>query len=290
MQITPLPGVRGADVLDALQNALMQLQNARGAGHSRDENTDAYVRWASEAARQLRHRIRPDDVARLILTRGYHSVLTLAAASAVVTNATLELEIDHRLAELETVQRSLQVEVARWAPGKVLVVLDTNVYLHGQKIENLDLAALLQVREERIHVLVPMVVIDELDRLKQHSRDAIRWRAGYTLSFLDRCLDGSSLQGRIREEDFSAVSQGGIPRGEITAEVVLDPKRHRRLPIADDEIVDRALAIQGIAGQTVHLVTFDTGMAMRARAAGLTVHKRDVTKGLTDQPDSCPTG
>jgi len=202
----------------------------------------------------------------------------------------LELEIDDRLAELDIVQRSLQVEVTRWATGKVLVVLDTNVYLHEQKIETLDLAAILQVREERIHVLVPMVVVDELDRLKQHSRDAIRWRAGYTLSFLDRHLNGSSLQGRIREEDFSALSQGGIPRGEITAEVVLDPKQHRRLPIADDEIVDRAIAIQGIAGQTVHLVTFDTGMAMRARAAGLTVHKRDMANELTNQADSRSPG
>jgi len=286
VQITPLPGVRGADVLEALQNALMQLHNARSAGHSPDESIDAYVRWASEAARQLRHRIRPDDVALLILTRGYHSLLTLAATSAVVTNATLELEIDDRLAELDTVQRLLQVEVARWAPGRVLVVLDTNVYLHEQKIETLDLAAILQVREDCIHVLVPMVVVDELDRLKQHSKDAIRWRAGYTLSFLDRHLNGSSLQGRIRDEDFSALSQGGIPRGEISAEVVLDPKRHRRLPIADDEIVDRAIAIQGIAGQTVHLVTFDTGMAMRARAAGLTVHKRDMPTKMTNQPDS----
>jgi hypothetical protein len=32
------------------------------------------------------------------LMRGYHSLLTLAATSAVVTNATLELEIDDRLA------------------------------------------------------------------------------------------------------------------------------------------------------------------------------------------------
>lgn len=56
----------------------------------------------------------------------------------------------------------------------------------------------------------------------------------------------------------------------MTVELLFDPPGHRRLPINDDELVDRALAVQSLAGR----VTFDTGQASRARAAGLQVVKR----------------
>ncbi|GAA2705233.1 hypothetical protein ACFY2R_26535 [Micromonospora olivasterospora] len=56
-------------------------------------------------------------------------------------------------------------------------------------------------------------------------------------------------------------------------DVVFDPPGHTRLSITDDEIVDRAAALQTLAGRRVRLLTYDTGMAMRGRNAGLTVHK-----------------
>jgi hypothetical protein len=44
-------------------------------------------------------------------------------------------------------------------------------------------------------------------------------------------------------EDFPALARAVFPCGEITIELV-DPPRHVRLPINDDEIVDRVLAIE----------------------------------------------
>ena len=35
-------------------------------------------------------------------------------------------------------------------------------------------------------MLVPIVVVDELDRLKDTKDPHVRWRAGYTLGVLDR--------------------------------------------------------------------------------------------------------
>jgi hypothetical protein len=46
-----------------------------------------------------------------------------------------------------------------------------------------------------------------------------------------------------------------------------------RLPISDDELVDRALAIQLLTGLPLTFVTYDTGQSMRARTAGLQVKK-----------------
>jgi hypothetical protein len=42
---------------------------------------------------------------------------------------------------------------------------------------------------------------------------------------------------------------------------------------ADSEIIDRALAVQGLAARPVTLVTHDTNMSMKARVAGLQVLK-----------------
>ena len=39
------------------------------------------------------------------------------------------------------------------------------------------------------------------------------------------------------------------------------------MPINDDEIIDRALAVKPLAARTVTLLTYDTGQAMPARPA-----------------------
>jgi hypothetical protein len=101
----------------------------------------------------------------------------------------------------------------------------------------------------------------------------VRWRAGYTLAVLDRVFSGSAGQAELMPENFSPLGTGGIPRGRVTVEVLLDPPGHVRLPIADDEIIDRAVAVQPLAGRRVTLLTFDTGQSTRARSAGLEVRK-----------------
>ena len=150
------------------------------------------------------------------------------------------------------------------------VVLDTSVYInHPEKFEEMDFARMIGVCEEPIHILVPIVIVDELDGLKHNGRDKARWRAGYTLAILDRVLQNPTAQARLRDQDFSTPRSGGIPRGEITIELVFDQPGHVRLPINDDEIIDRVVAIQPLAGRDITVVTFDTGFSMRARQAGL---------------------
>ena len=61
--------------------------------------------------------------------------------------------------------------------------------------------------------------------------------------------------------------------GKVTVELLLEEPGHVRLPHPDDELVDQALALEALSGRKVYLVTFDTGMSVRARAAGLEVIK-----------------
>ncbi|MBF9134995.1 hypothetical protein I0C86_39645 [Plantactinospora sp. S1510] len=71
-----------------------------------------------------------------------------------------------------------------------------------------------------------------------------------------------------------------------TIELLFDPIGHPRLPETDDEIIDRLVAAQPLAGREITLVTYDTGMATRARKAGLRVVKppRDIGPELERQP------
>lgn len=130
-------------------------------------------------------------------------------------------------------------------------------------------------------MLVPILVIDELDNLKRHNDKHVRWRAGYTLAVFDRVLQSTTAPSLLREENFDAVrgQTGGIPRGRITIEVLFDPPGHERSPIADDEIVSRALTAEARSGRRVRVVTYDTGQASRARHAGLEVRKLSAPLG-----------
>src|SRR6185437_17047943 len=76
-------------------------------------------------------------------------------------------------------------------------------------------------------------------------------------------------------------------RGEVTLELLYDPPGHIRLAINDDEIIDRAVAIQPLANRDVTLITYDTGQSTRARKAGLKAVK--LTKGIGDVPGQPPS-
>lgn len=71
-------------------------------------------------------------------------------------------------------------------------------------------------------------------------------------------------------------------------DLLFDPPGHARLPINDDEIIDRALAAQALAGSAVTLLTFDTSQAARARYAGVKVNK--LTVPLGDEPPDTRKG
>ena len=76
-------------------------------------------------------------------------------------------------------------------------------------------------------------------------------------------------------------AQYGV-RGAVDMEILYDSPGHIRLPVNDDEIIDRTLAAKPLVGKPVTLVTFDTGQTFRAREADLPVVK--LAKPLGDEP------
>jgi hypothetical protein len=296
MLVTPLPGAAIDGVISALRDVHTAAINARGAtsGHGGAGPTDAYLVWAGDSLRRLRGQLRPSDLDRLVLTRGYWSVLAQGAVAPQMVGparAFVDLELDARSADLAEALAELQTRHERWARVGLFMVADTSFYIHCEpKLEEFDFARLLQVREAALHLLVPVLVVDELDGLKDRGNDRSRWRSSYTLAVVENRLRDPTGIGTLRQEDYSALNPGvgGTPRGTITVEVILDPAGHTRLPINDDELVDRAAAIQHASGREVAFLTNDTAQAFRARAAGLSVFKLP-RPPLGDEPPNGPT-
>ena len=287
MLITPVPGASREQLQKTLQEQHTAVLNLYGAHQSSAQGwLGAYLEWTANAIQQLANQISPVDLDGLVLTPGYRRLLAafgtvtgVDIASQRALRALISVELQQRVAAFEAARRALDEQVARWSYLGAFVVADTSVYMeHDDKLEALDLAGLIDAEDglAPVHLLVPIVVVDELDGLKNKAdKPYKRWRAGYTLGVFDRIFPKGSGAAVLRA--------GERPRPvEVSAEIVFDPPGHVRLPINDDELVDRTLAIQSLAGRTVTLVTFDTHQSTRARAAGLTVIK--LTKPIGDEP------
>lgn len=151
-----------------------------------------------------------------------------------------------------------QLEVLSERPGRVLVY-DTNSLMHHQPPEAIDWPAVAKGRAVRI--VVPLVVVDELDRKQHEGSKEMSQRARRALRALDRMLDGT--------QPGAATPVPGRPGASI--EVLLDEAGHRREASADEEIIERSIAAGTDHRRSVTVVTADTGMRLRAQAAGLHV-------------------
>lgn len=277
MHVTLRPGVDRNQLLNTLRSLHTEVVNLRGGGGpgQAQDRIGRYLEWAASAVRHLGNQVAAADIDRLVLTRGYDRLLPAIGLPGTdittqrVLNGMISLELDQRAEALEAAIKALQAQIERWPLTHAFVVADTSFYIeHQDKLEQADFQSLLDLPGMPVHVLVPIVVVDELDGLKRSKDRDARWRAAYTLAVLDRVLapsGGGTMAGTVIPP-----GQGG---GGCTAEIVFDPPGHVRLPINDDELIDRILAIQPLAGRQVTLLTYDTGQFTRARAAGLSARK-----------------
>ncbi|MFG2961605.1 PIN domain-containing protein [Streptomyces sp. NPDC048291] len=288
MLITPRPGADRENIRRVLGEIHSNALNLRLPEANAFKRLLQYLNWATDTAAILRSQVSDKDIDALVFTSRYQVLLascgTLAGtAQERLVNGLVDLEITERVQAFEEAQAALDAQIGRWNGREWFVVADSSFYVHNpDKLAEADLHKVLGLPSgEHIRLLFPMVVVDELDALKEAGKQPARWRASYTLSLLDRTLSGSTFGILHRQE---LVSQEGEVRGEVNMEIVLDPRGHVRLPIADDEIIDRAVAIQSLAARDVRLLTCDTGQHTRGRAAGLQVTKIP-TKDPGPEPD-----
>jgi hypothetical protein len=284
MFLTPRPGVSLDNLISSLQTVHTEAFNLRAGGGPANAHQRllAYLEWAARSVRMLNRQLSDADMASLVLTRRYELLLskagTLTSGDVEVqrlVNGMVSLELDERVDDLDKAVKAARSYKVRWTDVGDLVALDTNFYLvHPQELEDTDLAQLTAAVTPgwAMHVLVPLLVVDELDRLKRDSQ--ARTRARMALKMLNDVFERVSedrTMSVLREADDTAGPGGQLGLGPITMELLLDPPNHQRLPDPDAEIVDRALAVQTLAGRPVTIVTYDISMALRARYAGLKV-------------------
>ncbi|MDQ7809396.1 PIN domain-containing protein [Amycolatopsis sp. A133] len=229
----------------------------------------AYLNWAANAAGALGNQVSEADLARLVLTKRYEQLLsgvgTLAGTDTVtVVNLLVSLELRERVVAFNQAVAALQQIIDRWSSTDLCVVADSSFYIHHPvKLKDIDLTEVVDFDRGYVRLLVPMVVIDELDGLKESKNKHVRWRAAHTLGVLDELFRDGAPSAKLRA---------------TRVEILFDPPGHSRLAINDDEIVDRAVSAQALAyqpaiGRKVVLLTYDTGQASRARRADLDVLK-----------------
>ena len=261
------------------------------ANLDRNRPLETYLDWSQVSADRLRGFLSPKDVHRLVLT-DTHLQLAVGSISAAQggpgghVGVAAQQEKAAAVARLTAARDGLTAEVEHWATPAIfdIVVFDTSAFIRApDKLDALDVAATAgRASHEAVRLVVPIAVVDELDGLKRHQDKHVRWRAGHTLGVLYGQLRRQPHDAVMwRDNDFTDTSR---LHARVYLEVLFDPPGHLRLPITDDEIVARAADVAAVvpADRRVVLVTADTSMALRGRAAGLHVTH------LTEPPEQEP--
>jgi hypothetical protein len=239
--------------IETLTRLRSELGNTR-TGHEPWDRRDGWLRWWSTTDSQLRNLFTDGEMAAsLSLSADKVRDVNLGALPHVLLNRETDFW-EERLGQAIENLKLLKPFIER--PGYI-VVPDTSAFVEGEYFTDLDWQALAGVANgETVRLIVPIVVIEELDEHKR-GRDRVQGRARSVLRRLWE-LGGSDPERIAR-----------IPGRPVTVEVFLDGAWHVRRPVNDDEIVERALAVGEITGRQVMLAAGDYKMLYRASAAGL---------------------
>jgi PIN domain len=240
--ITPRPGVNLDSLIQNLQSIRSEASNLlSGSGTTAQVYVLDYLDWAGQAARRLGGQISAGDLASLVLNRRYEMLASsfgtignpLREAQRVVRDL-VRLEVGDRIKYFDDAIKTLQSYKDRWNNVGDLLVLDTNFYcVHPTELKDTDLAQLTAPMTPgwAMHVLVPMLVVDELDRLKKDNQG--RSRARTTLRMLNQVfarVSADQSMGLLRAAGDAARPDQTIGLGPITMELLFDPPGHTRLP------------------------------------------------------------
>ena len=269
--IRPLPGVGRKRVVDVLEAARWAFQNLSGSHPLAVDRYVAYVRTSNEQVRMLGSALSAADVAHLIASPRYWTLQGLdTGRGGALLGSMVDLELEAVVARLDAAREHLVASSERFTQVQAVVVPDTNVYVH-HRLEFHEVPwHELAPGAQRVVLAVPMLVVDELDKLKREhkaisreDKTPVSTRARTTLrNFEERFFK----RGHGEADDLSFV----LTR-EPCVEVALwlaDPDQ-ASVQDADISIIDTAITLRELSGLPVVLVSRDTGMRFRARAAGL---------------------
>lgn len=257
------------DHLEAAWSKLVDVQNTTAA----NERALAYFRWGGDTNRTLGSAISERDIEHLVLTTTYWHLLPIANFDGGRFSV-LDVEIQNRLFDLQEERQELarRIDDGKRLGIRPMAVIDTNVVMtHYSDLGVIDWHRLMGVwPHESVRVVIPILVIDELDRLKRSQGNMVvnntpvprRTVARRAL----RTLEGM-FRSPAHESDIGRTSAQGHFE-PATLGLLMDPIGHSRLDQPDAEIRDRALSARPYVSKVV-LFTYDLGNQLAANVAGL---------------------
>ncbi|GAA3666116.1 PIN domain-containing protein [Yimella lutea] len=269
--IVPLPGVPLSNAIEMVQHWKYELERVRQS--SAEESLATYQRWAPLASEVLGSTFGLFELESLIATLRHDTLLQLHAGdSHSLINGVISAELTDRMRAFDVLLQSLKDLDARcnalpksYSPS--VLVPDTNVLLHqDEPFDELDWKALIPTSDD-VRVVIPMVVIRELDRHKRSPANNVVSRNNKE-AVRDRARRTSRELGVLFARPMDVVTLH--PRA-VTMELLLDSVGHVPAGDPDRELIERASALKGVTDRNVAIVTSDNGMKFAAAVAGIDV-------------------
>lgn len=211
-----------------------------------------YMMWHENAERSLASLYQDPAITRYLQTPRYWHIRTITA-STERPYPLIASEIAEQQAYIESLREQLTHYQALLTPDpdEAMLLCDTNVFIHGKPFHQVRWNE--QFTKKKARLLLPLVVLDELDYLKDQGNRA----AGGALKDLDARLVSDSALRRVQL------------RENVSLQLVDEPSGHERLGRVDDEIVHQAVFYASVGNCNLTLFTLDRGMRVRAAAADL---------------------
>jgi predicted ribonuclease YlaK len=165
-----------------------------------------------------------------------------------------EIRIQRIILEALRSQLSHYIKLVSFPEDQHILIPDTNVYIHGRLFHEVDWHR--EIGARRATLLMPLVVLDELDRVKDRDLTYGK-RAGAVLRALDKLF---------KDSEWLAPK---ILRQGVSLQMVDEPLGHTRQLGQDDEIVRQASYFSQLNKNRLTVLTRDRGMRLRAQASGL---------------------
>ncbi|MGX7676781.1 PIN domain-containing protein [Plantactinospora sp. DSM 117369] len=246
-------GTQAAADLDELVQELDRL--AGGLPANPIVAANSYLMWAEKAERRLLATYQSFAISRHLQSERYWRIRAMDAVTSRPTPLIVaEIELQKRHLEELLSQLRHYISILTLPANHWIVVPDTNVYVHGKLFHEVEWHREIDAR--RASVVMPLVVLDELDRIKDRDPEFGR-RARSVLRALDRITQGKNWLAPIPL------------RQNVWLQLVDEPPGHQRQQGQDDEIVRQSNYFAQLNESRLILLTRDRGMRLRAQAAGL---------------------
>jgi hypothetical protein len=225
-----------------------------GSSHPSDVR-DEYVRWATSCERQLMGVMHRDDALAIFDNPRHRDICSMVPGSQ--TTMLVSNEVQAKSAELGEIAAEIKETRASLlkAPG-LPAVIDSNLLLESLRPDQIPWTSLIG---QPSRLMIPLRVIEEIDRKKYDEKTRLRKVAREVLAWLEDLFTGSN-NGPVR--------LGGPD--DTTIELLLADRPRYRPSDADEEILDKYHEVKLLTG-AAKLITADKGMRMRSRAESVDV-------------------